>query len=79
MDEKRKELQSFTIDCIKELCSDKHIKVYGKTKDALVEQLLAAGGPEKAEVGTADKEKLTPTICGSEALSGGQKSPSSCC
>ena len=44
MDEKRKELQSFTIDRIKELCGDKHIKVYGKTKDALVEQLLAAGG-----------------------------------
>ena len=58
MDEKRKELQGFTIDCIKELCGAKHIKVYGKTKDALIEQLLGAGGPENAEDGMADEEKL---------------------
>ena len=62
MDEKRKELQDFTIDRIKELCGAKHIKVYGKTKDALIEQLLGAEIPEKAEGGTADEEKLpTPT------------------
>ena len=64
MDEKRKikELQGFTIDRVKELCDDKHIKVYGKTKDALIEQLLAAGGPEKAEIGTADEENLPTSI-----------------
>ena len=48
MDERRKELQGFTIDRIKELCGAKHIKVYGKTKDALIEQLLGAEVPEKA-------------------------------
>ena len=62
MDEKRKELQGFTIDRIKELCGAKHIKVYGKIKDALIEQLLGAGRPERAEDGMADEEKLpTPT------------------
>ena len=51
-----------TIDCIKELCGAKHIKVYGKTKDAPIKQLLGAGGPEKAEGSMADEEKLpTPT------------------
>ena len=50
MDEKRKELQGFTIDHIKDLCGDKHIKVYGRTKDALIDQLLAAGGPEKLKL-----------------------------
>ena len=62
MDERRKELQGFTIDFIKELCSAKNIKVYGKTKDILIEQLLVAEIPEKAGDGAADEEKLpTPT------------------
>ena len=63
MDERRKELQCFTIDCIKELCVAKHIKIYGKTKDVLIEQLLVAEVPEKAGDGAADEEKLpTPSL-----------------
>jgi hypothetical protein len=62
MDGKKKELQGFTIDRIKELCGEKHIKIYGKTKDALIEQLLGAEVPEKAGGATADEGKLpTPT------------------
>ena len=41
-------LSDLTIDCIKELCVAKHIKIYGKTKDILIEQLLVAEVPEKA-------------------------------
>ena len=40
MDERRAELRGFTTDHIKELCCAKHIKVYGRTKDAMIEQLL---------------------------------------
>ena len=46
MDEKRKELQGFTIDRINELCGDKYI-------NKLIERLLGAG-PEKAEAGMAN-------------------------
>ena len=63
MDEKRKELQCFTTDRIKELCGAKHSKVYGKIKkDTLIEQLLGAGRPERAEDGMADEEKLPTPI-----------------
>ena len=39
MDERRDELHGFTTDRVKELCGAKHIKVYGKTKDVLIELL----------------------------------------
>ena len=40
MEDRREELRGFTVDRIKELCSKVHIKVYGKTKEELIEQLL---------------------------------------
>lgn len=61
MEERRDELCGFTIDRIKELCGDKHIKVYGKTKDALIQQLLGVEFPEKAGGGEADEERLSTT------------------
>ena len=48
MKERREELIivcGFAIDCIKEFCGAKHIKVYGNTKDALVEKLLGTEFP----------------------------------
>jgi hypothetical protein len=57
MEARREELRGFTVDRIKELCSKVHIKVYGKTKDELIEQLLEgeakAGSTEKEEGGEA--------------------------
>ena len=57
MEERREELRGFTVDRLKELCSKAHIKVYGKTKDELIEQLLEseskAGSTEKEEGGEA--------------------------
>ena len=62
MDERRDELRGFTIDRIKELCSAKHIKVYGKTKDALIEQLLEVESTCEGGESTADaEEKLSTT------------------
>ena len=65
MDERRDELcdelRGFTIDRIKELCSAKHIKVYGKTKDALIEQLLGVEFTGEGGESTADAEKLSTT------------------
>ena len=61
MDEKRDELRGFTIDRIKELCSAKHIKVYGKAKDALIEQLLEVESTGEGGESTADAEKLSTT------------------
>ena len=61
MDERRDELRGFTIDRVKELCGAKHIKVYGKTKDVLIEQLLGVEFPGEGEARAADKEKLSTT------------------
>ena len=55
MEDERKELRGFTVDRIKELCYKVHIKVYGKTKDDVIEQLLETesrtGIPEPEESG----------------------------
>ena len=61
MDERRDELRGFTIDRVKELCGAKHIKVYGKTKDVLIEQLLGVEFPGEGEARAADEEKLSTT------------------
>ena len=61
MDKKREELRGFTIDRIKELCDTKHIKVYGKTNDNLIEQLLGIEFPGEVGGETADEEKLSTT------------------
>ena len=57
MEERREELRGFTVDRLEELCSKVHIKVYGKTKDELIEQLLESeskgGSAEKEEDGEA--------------------------
>ncbi len=57
MEARREELRGFTVDRIKELCSKVHIKIYGKTKGELIEQLLEgeakAGSTEKEEGGKA--------------------------
>ena len=45
MDERRDELRGFTTDWVKELCGAKYIKVYGKTKDVLIKQLLGVEFP----------------------------------
>lgn len=47
MEERIAELRGFTSNNIKELCGAKHIKVCGKTKDALIEQLLGTEFPSK--------------------------------
>ena len=51
MEERREELRGFTVERLKELCSKVHIKVYGKTKDELIEHLpeseYKAGSTEK--------------------------------
>ena len=52
MDERRDELHGFTFDRVK------HIKVYGKTKDALIEQLLGIEFPGEVGGSTADGERL---------------------
>lgn len=54
MDERREELRGSTIDHIKELCGAKHIKVYGKTKDTLIEQFLGIEFPGEVGGDTAD-------------------------
>ena len=59
MDERREELRGFTIDRIKELCAAKHVKVYGKTKDTLIEQLLGSEFPGEAGGDTTDEERLS--------------------
>ena len=61
MDERRDELRGFTIDRVKKLCGAKHIKVYGKTKDVLIEQLLGVEFPGEGEARAADEEKLSTT------------------
>ena len=45
MDKRRDELHDFTVDRVKEICGAKHIKVYGKTKDSLIKQLLGVEFP----------------------------------
>ena len=49
------ELRGLTIDRVSELCGAKHIKVYGMTKDALIEQLYEVRGS------TEDGERLSTT------------------
>ena len=61
MDKRRDELHSFTIDHIKELCGANYIKVYGKTKDVLIELLLGVEFPGEGKGTTADGEKLSTT------------------
>ena len=51
MEERREELRGFTVECLKELCSKVHIKVYGKTRDELIELLLES----ESKAGSAEK------------------------
>ena len=63
MDERRDELRGFTIDQVKELCGAKHFKVYGKTKDILIKQLLEVEFPGEGE-GSRWREAVNHSLVG---------------
>ena len=50
------------MDRIKELCSAKHVKVYGKSKDALIDQLLGVEFPGEAGGHAAEEEESVSTV-----------------